>query len=273
MRLLLIIILFNSPLYSQIVVNEIMPAPDGGEPEWIEIYNKSSESQSFDTLLICDAVKCCEINNFSLSEQHYAVITSDTAALKAFRQIPQQCIVIEANLPIFNNSWDNVILKYSDNVIDSVFYEVSWGYAGNSLERINSEIPAVSSDNLIASNDETGASCGRKNSVTAESNFGSKINITPNPFSPYGSENICTISYNFSEEKSIVNASIYNIKGLLIKDIANNLQTIGRGALVFDGKNESGQILPIGPYVVIIEVVNSKTGNIQSEKKMIVIGK
>ena len=164
--IIVLMFLLSYPLFSQIVVNEAMPDPPSDEPEWFELYNFSDEPFECIDCLIYDAVGSKALPYFELNPQSYGVITSDSAGLKAAREIPVNALLIETPLPIFNNTTDIIKITKNKNVVDSVFYNMKWGKKGKSIERIDYASPAISSDNWGTSESPNGATAGYKNSIS-----------------------------------------------------------------------------------------------------------
>ncbi len=152
---------------SQIVVNEIQAAPVGEEPEWIELLNLGDESVRLDSALIEDAKSSKRIDKLSIPANGYCIITSDTSAFYQVRERTDSSVAIQAKIPIYNNTWDRVILRLADSLlIDSAYYDMDWGEKGISLERINPYKPAISEGNWLPSSNSSGATSGLWNSVS-----------------------------------------------------------------------------------------------------------
>jgi len=133
---------------SQIVINEIMPAPKQGEPEWIELYNFSDTPFKLDSILICDAIACKEIRSGTIRPNSFLVICADSNFLRNTYDIPVEATFIQINFPVLNNTSDQVVLRYNDgSLIDSAYYNMSYGKSGKSLERIYFDKPAISQSN------------------------------------------------------------------------------------------------------------------------------
>ena len=64
----------------------------------------------------------------------------------------------------------------------------------------------------------------------------------PNPFNP-----ITTIEFSIQNE-SIVELSIFNVKGQMVKTLINESLNIGAYSVIWDGKNESGESVCSGIY-------------------------
>lgn len=66
--------------------------------------------------------------------------------------------------------------------------------------------------------------------------------------------------------RSHVNVSIYNVRGELVRQLKNEVEDIGKYVVEWDGKNENGEYVATGLYLVIIQ--SSEFGEI---RKVIVI--
>lgn len=168
---LLLTALFN--LYSRtvtmssVVINEIMPAPEGDEPEWIELFNPNSTTVTLLKPLISDAQSTKPLPDLSINSRSYLILCKDPVALKNIRNIPANAVVVEAKLPSLNNTGDKVILRNNDSsIIDEIFYESTCVVAGRSLERRLYQEPADCSHNLYQSISPDGATAGYINSVS-----------------------------------------------------------------------------------------------------------
>lgn len=153
-----------------IVVNEIMFAPFGGEPEWIELYNNSSEQINLNGWKISDVITTPAVaeikSDLIIAPEGYVVLSKDTTIFNYHRFIPSQ--VLKLNLPSLNNDIDGVILKDNRGMtIDSVYYSNQWGGTnGYSLERISAVASSNQSSNWQSSKDIEQSTPGRINSVT-----------------------------------------------------------------------------------------------------------
>lgn len=153
-------------LFAQVVINEVMPIPNTGEPEWLELYNTSTSTISLFGWRISDKTSSTTLPNITLSGKSYAVLTRDSVALLETRIIPKSSKIIECKLPSLNNTTDFAVLRRADSsVCDSIYYNVKWGIRGYSLERVDPFVPAVSQLNFSSSESNDSATCGYVNSV------------------------------------------------------------------------------------------------------------
>ncbi len=128
-----------SLLYNDIVINEIMYAPSGGEPEWVELFNRSDEAVNLKKWKFADNATAVAItNNDVLIQSKSYVILSRDSSIFNYHNIEAPVIVF--NLPVLNNTGDACVIKDSIGILmDSVSYLASWGGSsgGESLERFS----------------------------------------------------------------------------------------------------------------------------------------
>ena len=158
-------------LRSDVVINEIMYNPSNSEPEWIELYNRSSKTINLKYYSVADerdTVRVIE-DSVLLNPGEYFVVADDSTISRFYNLDFKYQI---NNFPSLNNSGDKVILLDSLNrVIDSLEYYSSWGAnRGKSLERINAVKSSSDSSNWKSCEDEFNGTPGKINSVT-QKNF------------------------------------------------------------------------------------------------------
>lgn len=161
--------------YRDIIINEIYTdqTPIVGLPnaEFVEIYNRSSNSINLNGWKISDPSTNGTIGNFTLLPGQYLILcaNADTALYQSFGNVKGV-----SSWPSLNNASDRLFLKTDLGVfIDSVNYFDTWyqdaikATGGWTLELIN---PTIASDcagggNWIASNHPSGGTPGQVNSV------------------------------------------------------------------------------------------------------------
>jgi len=152
---------------NDLVVNEFMYSPESSQPEWVEIYNRSTKVIDLKNYRVADNSDTVKIvlSSLIINPGEHVVFADDTSIFN-FYNIPSQVVI--KNLPALNNTGDRIILLDSLNrTIDSLIYLSSWGGSnGNSLERINVAISSIDSTNWKTSVSIFGATPGYINSVT-----------------------------------------------------------------------------------------------------------
>ncbi len=177
-----------------IVINEIMFAPFGGEPEWIELFNTSNVDINLKDWEVWDVVttpvKATNKNDFLIPANGYVVLTKDSSIINYHRFISSE--FLEISLPSFNNDRDGVVLKDNRGIaIDSVFYSNQWGGTnGFSLERISTINSSNNQFNWLSSVDIEQSTPGRINSVAPKEYDLSVGEISFSPRFPTPGENV-----------------------------------------------------------------------------------
>ncbi len=154
--------------YNDVVINEIMYAPSTGEPEWVEIYNRTTLPVNLKKWKFSDAASTVTItnNDIFIPANGFIVLSRDSSILN-FYNVGSEIIVF--SLPALNNTGDAVVIKDSiGTIIDSLSFLPSWGGStgGKSLERISTEISSIDPNNWGTSESNFKATPGSINSLT-----------------------------------------------------------------------------------------------------------
>ncbi len=152
------------------------PSPVQGLPsfQFVEILNVSAKSFDLRDWQMQDATGAAgTLGAGLLAPGQYAVLTrtTDTTAYRMFLGGGVRIVGV-TSLPTLNITGDNIRLLTSTGVLlDQVNYSDDWyrdpmkAQGGWSLEKINPTKPCSDADNWTASNDLTGGTPGRQNSV------------------------------------------------------------------------------------------------------------
>ncbi len=186
-----------SSVYNELIINEIMYAPVGGAPEWIELYNRSQDTLNLKKWKIYDLSSSAVITgDLIISPGEYVTITKDSAFFNTF---PYEGRVVVLPLPVFNNDAD--LVKLSDSLgitVDSVLYSSSWGgNAGYSLERRHKDSLSQNQQNWGSSISPFRSTAGKINSITRK-NYDLRI------------QSFNSDSYSLSNQPIILQTKIFN---------------------------------------------------------------
>ena len=152
---------------NDLIVNEIMFAPNSYEPEWIEVYNRSNKIINLRNYQVADLSDTVTVTkkDIIIHPDSYFTFADDSS----FTEIYPDCNnIIVAQLPNLNNSGDRIILLDSLNrIIDSLNYSGKWNkHKGVSLERISSEKSSVDSLNWSSAKLDSGGTPSEINSIS-----------------------------------------------------------------------------------------------------------
>lgn len=175
-------VLPEKALAKDVIITEIFadPSPSIGLPEaeFFEIYNRSEKIIDLKDWSVSDEGTQGIFSSQLLMPGHYAVV-SNPAEVGLFTRYGTVARVNK--FPTLNNAGDYLVLRNSGHeIIDSIAFDVSWykndekELGGWTLELIDITNTCGEVGNWIASEDESGGTPGRDNSVK-----GSKPDTTP----------------------------------------------------------------------------------------------
>lgn len=262
-----------------LVLNELMYRPLSGEPEWIEIYNRSSYQIELENWTIEDedSLSPKAFSLASVPSQGFLLLVSDSASFHAHHpEVACAFLTPQGGLPSLNDAGDRIALRNSDGVvIDMVAYDPDWGGRnGVSVEKINPNLPSNHTSNWGSCVSYKGGTPGQANSVyIAVVPARESLSCSPKVFSPDddGDRDRVAISYELPVSKAKVILHIYDRVGRLVKVLLNQEDTGAKRTLFWDGKDKDGRVLPIGIYIVYLEAVHGR--GVITAKKTCVLAK
>lgn len=162
-----------APVAKDIILSEIFPDPSPKvglpETEFVELLNRSHHPFSLKNWSLTDGSSVTVLPSKILLPGDYIVLASPNLILTQV-----QNVIYLANFPSLNNSADDLVLKDDHGLtIDSVHYSDTWygdddkKQGGWSLEIIDPDNLCSEAQNWTASDDPSGGTPGRPNSVLA----------------------------------------------------------------------------------------------------------
>ncbi len=278
-----------------LVVNEIMFDPLKEENEWIELYHRGTlpvdlfrwkitdrptSSGSVSTFIISNQSKVIQPGEFVLVAAE-STIYSRFPNLRGTGSGYHVIILNRTGGMSLSNDGDDIILRdNTDSVIDSVSYTPKWHHPdladtkGRSLERINPHINSNDRRNWSTTANIDGGTPGFPNSILALSvPTAASLSISPNPFSPDGDgyEDFCIIKYTLPMTTSLVRIRIYDLRGRMIRMLANSEPSGATGEIVWDGLDDERQKARIGPHIILIDAIDNEGGVVEGAKGVVVV--
>ncbi|MEO8209814.1 MAG: lamin tail domain-containing protein [bacterium] len=279
----------NADSYSigSLVINEIMYDPLTNQAEWIEFYNPTSfiiKIAGWNLKDLTNKYILADSCSLKINPGDYFVLAKDSGIYINFQYLLSpdinQKISLNKNLSLNNDGEALVLLDLFNNLIDSVYYSDSWNNPdlsdtkGISLERINYSFGSNDRSNWSSCAYPSGGTPGKQNSIyTKNLPATSTVSINPNPFSPDndGFEDFTLIKFTLKSNFAQMRVKVYDIKGRLVRTLANNQITGSEGTIIFNGLGEDNQKLRIGIYILLIEAVDDRRGTVDIVKAPIVI--
>ncbi len=267
---------------AHVVFNEIMFEPRSGEAEWVEITNIGQQSVSLHRVVLSDFRDTITVQaaNAILQPGDYWVLVSDSS-LKNFPDIFIDRIIVVPGFPTLNNDVDEISLRSpGGRLYDRVRYSDEWYgrkiVRGTSLEKINPRLPAQQKSSWAAAVAPNGSTPTQPNSVFIETvPTAAYLTIAPNPFSPDGDgvDDYTLISLNLPSATGYLTCRIFDVRGRLVRTLATNQPIGSQVHLVWNGRHDRGQIVPIGMYIVLVDVFLTASGKTQQFKGIVVLAK
>ena len=122
-----------------------------------------------------------------------------------------------------------------------------------------SESPGITSSDCICNRREYSLQNRDPNEVKLPDTYILKQNL-PNPFNP-------TTTLNFAlPEQELVTLTVYNQLGQPVRMLLNGDESAGYKSVVWDGRNDAGQLVGTGIYFYQI-----RAGNFSQTRKMILL--
>ncbi len=279
---------------NSVVINEIMYEPLSEQNEWIELYHRGTAPVDLAQWKFSDRPTASGVNTFTITTSSVTIQPADFVVVAAESTILSLFPYLSSSSPTvhlfilnrsggfgLNNDGDDIVLRdATGQTIDSVSYSPSWHHPdvtdtkGRSLERIDPDIDSNDRRNWSTSPVPAGGSPGRANAIyTTSLPSSASVSISPNPFSPDGDgfEDFCIIRYNLPTSTSLIRMTIFDIKGRLLRTLANAELSGPQGEIVWDGLDDGKQRVRIGPYILFLEAIDSQGGTLATAKAVVVV--
>lgn len=263
-----------------LILNEVLFYPLSGHRRYIEIYNRSDKIINLQGFRFGRGVDSLIYTRTIVSSPYYLLpgtilcLTDDTMDVKNVYQPPlyARFLQTEDDLPAYDSNEDGVhLLSANSKTIDYFHYLDDYHFPdladkrGVALERIcyQCETNVPEHWQSAAANVNYGTP-GYKNSQYGErkDNEQSQFSVAPEVFSPDqdGIDDYLLIHYKLPKAGKVT-IRVRDRIGRLVKIITPGiLLGTGPGFFKWDGTNDSGETVPIGPYFIEIQASYPETG-------------
>ncbi len=267
---------------ARMAINEIKFLTREDEPEWLEILNAGDFRLSLLGWAIADRRDTARIDTLAYIDPGQLKILAPDRAITSLYDLADTLVITLRNWPTLNNSSDIVyLLDPLDRWVEQVPYAMDWleGMEEDkpSLERINSALEARLARSWGPCILPEGATPGRRNSIFGMPSVTEKgsLRVSPDPFSPDndGFEDYCLISFTLPVNSARMRLRVYDVRGRLVRSITENRFSGQSQSMVWDGRDDRGRLLPMGIYIIYLQIINDRNGVIAVYKKSITLAR
>lgn len=282
------------------------------QPEYVEFANLSARWLSLDGLFVTDrpdetgaADTIRAGRRVALAPNGYAVVYADPDApdddpsfdpatgstlARAFPDVDFASagatgrialLPVQASSLGLRNDGDRVQVHRADGtVLDGVRYDPDWHAdalddpTGTSLERISSTAAPDDADAWTSSAAPAGGTPGRPNAVSLPppDDATTGLTISPSPFS-IERDGATRIRYVLDDVPSLIRARIFDAVGREVRVLEDAALAGRTGELLWNGRDDDGNRVRVGIYVVLVEAVRAESGTIDRFKRPVVLAR
>jgi len=271
-----------------ILFNELLFNPLLGDPDYLELYNRSGKiidasrlqlvSVSTGTGDTSQIIQVSSEKRCILPDSYYA-ITSDKNRIsdRYFSTDPEhlfQTVTIpsmadaEGHLVLLNRELD-IIDKVSYN--EKMHFSLLADYEGVALEKIRTEFSSEDPANWHSASESSGwGTPGAPNSVSVKfSEVLDNVTFSSSKITPDndGNEDFLVIGLGLKGNGNIISVTVFDETGNQVKKIASNMLAGPEASLFWDGTSDDGTLTSTGIYIVLITIYDD-TGKTKKWKKV-----
>lgn len=261
---------------SDMVINEILFNPRSNGYDYTEFYNRSNKIFDASKIYIANRNSSNAISSITALSSSpvlifpgdYIVITQDAANLQGNYLVKYPENILEvSSLPSFPDDKGFVLLLNAQgNIVDEVDYSENWQFKlidndeGVALERIDPDGITQDPNNWhsAASSSGYGTPTYKNSQYKQPPGINATIEISPKVFSPDndGRDDIAIVQYKVADPGYVANITIFDAAGRPVRSLVQNAILGSSGYWNWDGLDDKGRKLPVGPYVVYAEIFN-----------------
>nr|WP_262904552.1 lamin tail domain-containing protein [Hymenobacter lucidus] len=279
----------SAPVANDVVINEILFNPRTGGVDFVELLNRSGKYLDLQGWQLGNISASNVLDDELISSGPYVLAPGQLVALTTRPDIIQSqypssdpaAFLTMPALPTFPDDAGTVVVFDSQNrALDRYAYNASQHLAlldskdGVSLERIRTDGPSTAGNFHSAASTVGYATPGRRNSQYQDDPGGDKLfRLDPEVFTPDadGMQDFTTLNYTLDAPGYAASITVYDAQGRLSRRLVRNETMATSGFFQWDGLNDQGRKVPIGYYILHIELTQP-SGDKKEYKKTVVVG-
>ncbi|MFB6232253.1 MAG: lamin tail domain-containing protein [Salinibacter sp.] len=299
------------PFPEGLVVTEVLYAPRAddfddqpNQVEYVELYNLADRPLTLNGLFLTDRPTETGRADTTRAGRRRAVLPGSYGVVAAAPEgatavqrsqlaaaFPEAPLVPDsvAYLPVdaaqlgLRNDGDLIRVHRADGAImEEVAYSPDWhasGLAdrkGTALERISPTADANAPDNWTSSTAAAGGTPGAPNAVSLsppdDAPSAPGLRVAPSPFS-IERDGATRIRFTLTEVPNLVRVRIYDARGRKVRTLEEARLAGRTGELVWNGRDDAGDRVRVGIYVVLLEAVRADGGTTTQLKETVVLAR
>ncbi len=258
-----------------ILFNEVLFNPLPGDPDYLELYNRSGkviDASRLRLISVSDATgdKSVAVPVSSeirciLPGQYYAITTDKKRVAERYFSTDRDHLFETSSLPSMPDDKGYLILYNRElDRIDELHYTDDMQYSllstneGVALEKTDPNSNSEVSGNWHSAAESSGwGTPGAPNSVFNEVKPASdKITLSSSRISPDGdgNEDFLTIKMMLKGNGNVVSVTVFDETGNYVREIATNLLAGNEASVIWDGTAADGSPVKTGIYIILINL-------------------
>ncbi|WNJ19173.1 hypothetical protein [Pontibacter sp. G13] len=281
----------KTPVQGEVWINELLFDPVSGGADFVELQTTAEWPLDGGALYVAgidsnDLPVRLLPDGYLLMPHAYPCFSEDAAHIRRQYLPPGNSSIIEVpNLPPFpDDAGICQLLNSSGIVLDSMSYEADQHLAvihdseGVALERISVSIPSSHTDNWhsAASTHHFGTPGYENSQQFRQPVIRQKLTVAPKIFTPDGDgvDDWVSISLADASHGHWARVRIFDLGGRVIRRISEG-DLLGPDGITYlwNGRDDRGRLVTMGPYVVLWEAMNVHTGGRRQYRGMCILGK
>ena len=259
-----------------VLINEILFDPPPGGSDFVELLNNGNvtvQLKGFQLENRASGASSTIEANYYLPVGERVVLTGNTADLLLRFPGARPSAVLQADLPALPNGAGNLTVVSEDGtVIDAFDYREDFHdpllnpTEGVSLERLDPDRPTQQRDNWYSA--ATAAGYGTPTLINSQYRRQGEPSTTqfslPEPtFAPAGTGLPTQLGIHYRTGRPGLQARIkvFDAEGRHVRSLREVSLLGSSGTTYWDGTDDRGQRLPVGPYIILIEVISPDGGS------------
>jgi hypothetical protein len=275
-----------------IIFNEILFNPPPNGYDYLELYNRSERIINGSDLWISSRDAAGNIKDPApLMKEARAVFPGEYLlisenpdwVIQNYPTADKGTMISFSSMPSMPDDLGKIVLLNGfGEVMDELDYDHRWhspllaSESGVSLERIRADQPGNLASNWTSASASVGyGTPGYKNSESSTDSIRNQfITVDPKVFSPDmdGYQDFLFIHYSLPAAGFIGSISIYDIYGRMVRKPVDNILWGTQGIFRWDGLDEQQRLLPMGHYIIYVEVFRPD-GTVMNQKLVCVLAR